>query len=170
MDYHLTWIRRNRREKTSPRRGKASILTQPALNLPNLLQLPLKTHPSQKINQSFSINCWEKLRLPHQPLVFAQSGITEPIMCIKSVLKNVPWIVDSGASDHMTQESKLFNSYISCSGKQKVFVANGSNIPVHGKGSIAINKHITLDSVLHVPEMSTNLLSISKLAKSQTVQ
>ena len=102
--------------------------------------------------------------------MFAQSGITEPIMCIKSVLKNVPWIVDSGASDHMTQESKLFNSYISCSGKQKVFVANGSNIPVHGKGSIAINKHITLDSVLHVPEMSTNLLSISKLAKSQTVQ
>ena len=88
-------------------------------------------------------------------------------MHMKSVLKNVPWIVNSGASDHMTQESKLFNSYIPCSGKHKVLVANGLNIPVHGKWSIVINKHITLDSVLHVPEMSTNLLSISKLMKSQ---
>ena len=42
-----------------------------------------------------------------------------------------------------------------------------SNIPMHGKWSIAINKDITLDFILHVPEMSTNLLSISKLMKSQ---
>ena len=70
-----------------------------------------------------------------------------------SVLKNVPWIVDSKASDHLTQESKLFNSYIPCSGKQKVLVENGSNILVHGKESVAINKDITLDFVLHVLEM-----------------
>ena len=46
-----------------------------------------------------------------------------------------------------------FNSYIPCSGKQKVLVENGSNILVHGKESVAINKDITLDFVLHVLEM-----------------
>ena len=104
---------------------------------------------------------------PSTSYAFAQSGTTKPIMCITSVLNNIPWIVDSRARDHMTQESKLFNSYMPCSGKQKVLMAKGSNIPVHGKGRIAINKDITLDSVLHVPKMSVNLLSISKLTKSQ---
>lgn len=46
-------------------------------------------------------------------------------------------------------------------------MANCSNISVHGKESIAINKDFTLDFILHVLEMSVNSLSINKLTKSQ---
>ena len=95
--------------------------------------------------------------------VFVQSGISEPVLCLTTTLKNVPWIIHSGASGRMTQESKVFSSYTLCSGKQKVLVTDGSHIPVHGKESIMINENITLDFVLHVPQMSCNLLSISKL-------
>ena len=85
-----------------------------------------------------------KTEVTSQPsYAFTQSGISEPVLCLTTTLKNVPWIIDSGASDHMTQESKVFSSYTPCSGKQKVFVANESHIAVHRKGSIMINENIT---------------------------
>ena len=37
-----------------------------------------------------------------------------------------PWIIDLGATDHMTNHSKLFSSYIPCSGSQKIKIAYGS--------------------------------------------
>ena len=39
--------------------------------------------------------------------------------------------------------------------------------PISGKGNVSITLNITLSSVLHVPNMSCNLLSINKLTKSQ---
>ena len=50
---------------------------------------------------------------------------------------------------------------------KKIQVANGSLTPVSGKNNVSVTPNITLSSVLHVPNMSCNLLSISKLTKSQ---
>ncbi|GAV70886.1 hypothetical protein CFOL_v3_14384 [Cephalotus follicularis] len=44
-----------------------------------------------------------------------------------------PWIIDSGASDHMTGCSGQFNSYKPCSGGDKVRIADGSFSPISGK-------------------------------------
>ncbi|KAJ9550707.1 hypothetical protein OSB04_014752 [Centaurea solstitialis] len=76
------------------------------------------------------------------------------------------WIVDSGASDHMTGSSHVFSSYKPCSGTQKVRVADGSLAPVAGKGSVSISDQITLRSVLHVPKLRFNLLSVYQLIRS----
>jgi len=46
---------------------------------------------------------------------------------------NDPWVIDSGASDHMTGISPLFSSYNPCSGKDKVRIADGSLLLVLGK-------------------------------------
>ncbi|KAF3779072.1 hypothetical protein EJ110_NYTH42231 [Nymphaea thermarum] len=43
------------------------------------------------------------------------------------------WIVDSGATHHMTGDSKLFQDYQLSSGKQRVSMADGSSISVAGK-------------------------------------
>jgi len=40
---------------------------------------------------------------------------------------SLPWIIDSGATDHMTSCSSFFDSYSTCSGKDKVRVADGSS-------------------------------------------
>ena len=74
---------------------------------------------------------------------FTQSGISEHVLCLTIALKNVPWIIDSRASDHRTQESKVFSSYTPYSGKQKVLVTDDSHIVVHGKENIMINENIT---------------------------
>ena len=76
-----------------------------------------------------------------------------------------PWIIDSSASDHMTNSSHFFTSYTTCSGNLKICIADGSLSPIAGKGSITISNDLTLKSVLHVPKLLCNLLSVSKLTK-----
>ncbi|GAU39772.1 hypothetical protein TSUD_220160 [Trifolium subterraneum] len=76
-----------------------------------------------------------------------------------------PWIIDSGASEHMTNCSHLFSSYFLSSGSEKVRIADGSYSSIAGKGNIKISEHITLQSVLHVPKFACNLLSVHKLSK-----
>lgn len=76
-----------------------------------------------------------------------------------------PWIIDTGASDHMTDAYHLFTSYKPCSGNLKVKIADGSLSTVAGKGSVKISDSLTLESVLHVPNLFCNLLSVSQLTK-----
>ncbi|TQD71560.1 hypothetical protein C1H46_042906, partial [Malus baccata] len=75
---------------------------------------------------------------------------------------NKPWIIDSGASDHMTNNSTWFVSHTTPP-LNTVKVANGISTPVLGAGSISLTPGLSLSSVLHVPNLSHNLLSIGKL-------
>ena len=61
-----------------------------------------------------------------------------------------PWIIDSGASDHMTDAHHLFSTYSPRAGNLKVKIIDGTLSLVAGKGSIRISKSITLNHVLHV--------------------
>ncbi|XP_028083317.1 uncharacterized protein LOC114284582 [Camellia sinensis] len=46
----------------------------------------------------------------------------------------LPWIIDSGASDHMSGSSDLFSAYTPSSGQDKVRIADGTISSVSGKG------------------------------------
>ncbi|RVX15883.1 Retrovirus-related Pol polyprotein from transposon TNT 1-94 [Vitis vinifera] len=78
-----------------------------------------------------------------------------------------PWIVDSGASDHMTGDATIFYTYSSCPNNLTVRIADGSLSKVAGTGSIVLSRDLTLNSVLLVPNLDCNLLSISKLTKEK---
>jgi hypothetical protein len=80
-----------------------------------------------------------------------------------SVKSSRTWIVDSGAIDHMTGESSMFSLYSPCAGNLKINIVDGSLSAVAGKGSVIISPLLTLQDVLHVPNLSCNLLSASKL-------
>ena len=58
-----------------------------------------------------------------------------------------------------------FTTYVPCASKMKVRIADGSYTPVAGKGTISLTKTFSLESVFHVPNLSCNLLSISKLTR-----
>ena len=66
---------------------------------------------------------------------------------------------------HMTKDASLFHTYNPCHENFSVRIADGSLSRVARIGSVAISKYITLDSVLLVPKLECNLLSISKLTK-----
>ena len=70
------------------------------------------------------------------------------------------WIIDSGATDHMTPHSSYFSSY-----NAYITVANGSNTPITGRGNIYLQPSFPLKNVLHVPNLSNNLLSIHKITQ-----
>ena len=92
-----------------------------------------------------------------------QAGKTSLALCPKK--HSNPWILDSGASDHMTSLSHFFKNYTPVSGSNKVKVADGSLSSIIGKGSINLSKDLNLKNVLHVPKLSSNLLSVHKLCK-----
>ena len=65
------------------------------------------------------------------------------------------WILDSRATDHMTPLPK-YSTYSPCPSNKEIFTADGTLITATGQGV----KH-----VLHVPKLSTNVISIQKLTK-----
>ena len=73
-------------------------------------------------------------------------------------LKSTPWIIDSKASDHMTNSSNKFESYSSCLGNKKVRITNGNFSPIVGIGLIKTSERIDLKSILHVPKLVISCL------------
>ena len=84
---------------------------------------------------------------------------------LTSARNSTPWILDSGASDHMTNRSKVFQTYKPTSGFNTVKTADGSLSKIVGTGSINLSDTLNLKNVLHVPRLSCSLLSIHKLCR-----
>lgn len=58
----------------------------------------------------------------------------------------------------MTRSAKLFVSYNPYAGNLNIKITDGSLSAIAGKGSIVISPSITLHDVLHVPNLSCNLV------------
>ena len=78
---------------------------------------------------------------------------------------NLDWILDSGATKHVSGMSNEFASYTPhpCTHKEMIRTANGTSCPVKGVGTVQCTPSIGLSSVLYVPSFSVNLISISSL-------
>ena len=76
------------------------------------------------------------------------------------------WIVDSGATAHMTPMWEWFSSILSC--KETITLGDSHTVPVAGMGQIPLF-HSTADSkyktveALFVPDLAFNLLSVASL-------
>ena len=73
------------------------------------------------------------------------------------------WVIDSGATDHMTGNSSLFSAFQSHPSTSTVTLADGSTSCVLGSGTIHPTPLIPLTSVMSLPQFSFNLISVSKL-------
>jgi len=65
----------------------------------------------------------------------------------------------------MTPLPTHFSTYSPCPSNKKISQADGSLITVAGQGNVQISPTITLQNVLHIPNLSTSLISIHKLIK-----
>ena len=77
--------------------------------------------------------------------------------------------MDTGATRHLCSDKKMFSSYEVINDGEQLFMANSSTSKVEGKGKVILKmtsrKELTLNDVLHVPEIRKNLVSGSLLSK-----
>jgi hypothetical protein len=82
---------------------------------------------------------------------------------------NNNWIMDTGASHHITQDLQQLTLAQPYPGSDQVLVGDGTGLQISHTGQLSIPtpiKQINLKNVLHVPNIKTNLLSVSKLCKT----
>ncbi|KAI4323956.1 hypothetical protein L6164_023527 [Bauhinia variegata] len=84
---------------------------------------------------------------------------------ISAPVSNITWIIDSGAIDHMVFDSRQITN-IGPSSQKSISIANGNETPITEEGSLSLANNLNLDSVLLVPSLSYNLLSVSQLTKT----
>jgi len=83
------------------------------------------------------------------------------------------WLVDSGASSHMTPKGGYFTNYRSFSTPEKVGLGDGRVVEAVGVVTVRLNmlfkvsdnKRAVMYDVLHVSKLSCNLFSVRAAAK-----
>ena len=78
----------------------------------------------------------------------------------------ISWVIDSGASAHMTGTPFILTSYHLDSSIPNIHIVDGRPCPVRGSGTSRATVTLPLHNVLYVPGFPTNLLSISAITKA----
>ncbi|XP_019168860.1 PREDICTED: uncharacterized protein LOC109164767 [Ipomoea nil] len=84
---------------------------------------------------------------------------------INSILRcSATWILDTGATDHITCSLEFFDEYSAVQGTV-VNLPNGETVKVSHIGNIKLSENLWLKNVLCIPSFTFNIVSASKLAK-----
>jgi hypothetical protein len=79
------------------------------------------------------------------------------------------WIIDSGCSNHMTNDDKKLEDMTDYKGGREVLIADNSRLAISHVGKTTIPRYgphqLQLNKVYHVPGLKKNLLSVSQLTE-----
>jgi len=78
------------------------------------------------------------------------------------------WFVDSGASNHMTPYENILSKQKRLPGNEKIMSASSDSLTIKSVGSTTLrtgDDEISIESVLHVPGLTANLLSVSRIVE-----
>ncbi|KAF3681835.1 hypothetical protein FXO38_01541 [Capsicum annuum] len=80
------------------------------------------------------------------------------------------WWMDSDATRHVCSNKELFSSFAPAQVEEMIYIANSSTAKVEGPGKVGLKmtskKVLTLNNVLYVLELRSNLIFISPLDKN----
>lgn len=89
---------------------------------------------------------------------------SEPRAFITTETTETGWIMDTGATDHMSYQKELFTEYTEVKTARFVIIGDGRELKVEGFGKIEFksdnNETSVLSHVLYVPDLKVNLFSI----------
>ena len=83
-----------------------------------------------------------------------------------------PWILDSGATHHITSDLANLSLHQPYNGGEEVVIGDGSALPITNTGStflLSVSKPLSLKNVLCVPDIHKNLVSVYKLCNTNQV-
>ncbi|KAG7582826.1 Integrase catalytic core [Arabidopsis suecica] len=82
------------------------------------------------------------------------------------------WLMDSGATHHMTSDLNNLAMHQPYSGDDSVLIGDGSGLSITHTGSLSLpstSRNLTLNSVLCVPNIQKNLISVYRLCNANKV-
>ncbi|XP_019166682.1 PREDICTED: uncharacterized protein LOC109162435 [Ipomoea nil] len=89
-----------------------------------------------------------------------------------SVPLQQPWLFDNGASHHATSTSCSLQTFAYYGGPDKIHLGDGKSLKISHTGHTTLptpKRNLSLANVLCVPKLRNNLVSISKLCKTNRV-
>ena len=87
-------------------------------------------------------------------------------MALNSFVTSPKWVIDSGASQHMTASDSLLHDTMDVSNLNlRVGHPNGTSAKINKIGNMHFSNSLTLFDVFAVPDFNVNLLSVHKLCK-----
>ncbi len=97
----------------------------------------------------------------------------EGALSVSDIIDEEKWLVDSGASSHMTYRRDYFTNCRPFSVHEKVSLGDGRVVEAVGVGNIRLDMlfkvshptRATMFDVLHVPQLACNLFSVRAAAK-----
>ncbi|KAL4347404.1 hypothetical protein GQ457_17G002840 [Hibiscus cannabinus] len=121
-------------------------------------------------NTSFE-NCWHKQKAQQsQARIFneAEDSLFYARQAFTSNGSKDKWLIDSGCTSHMTNDSSIFNK-LDSSTKVPVRMGNGVMVKSTGKGTIVVQiKKCTryINDVLLVPDLNESLLNVAQMVRN----
>jgi len=129
-----------------------------------------------------AITCWHKyesgsqtsISANHSQCLSPEHSDTSSLLGTPSIVTDPLWYLDNGASHHITNNLHNFTSKTAYTGNETVKLGNGSGMPISHVGTSSLyspqsNMCLLLSNLLHVPNISKNLISVSKFAKDNHV-
>ncbi|PKU78648.1 Retrovirus-related Pol polyprotein from transposon TNT 1-94 [Dendrobium catenatum] len=118
-----------------------------------------------------ALNCWHRSNPRFAP---TNSRSMNAFLAQQNQNSSQDWILDSGASNHLTPDLSNLHYPANYQGTDNVSIANGSQLPVvhSGQGLLPLPdtpRKIYLRKLLHVPHLSHNLLSVSQLTTDNPI-
>lgn len=127
----------------------------------------MRCRKCQKLGHA-EIICKEKLPQQQGEVQVADEDEPEHLFvasCFASSQSSDSWLIDSGCTNHMTNDKRLFRE-LDGSAISRVRIGDGSYLTVKGKGTVSIESFAgtkLISDVLYVPEIDQNLLSVGQL-------
>ncbi|GAV70803.1 gag_pre-integrs domain-containing protein/UBN2_3 domain-containing protein [Cephalotus follicularis] len=142
----------------SPPTGRSSSATTPLPFTPDQMQVLRNLFTKEHIPSSSDMSTTSAMSITGP-----SDSVSGDHFCDLNTLRN-SWIIDTGATDHMTSTSSKFVSFVPSPSLNHVTTTDGSCLPISCCGTIQFF-NFSLPSVLLVPKLTINLLSISSLTK-----
>lgn len=92
-------------------------------------------------------------------------GFACMVTCCDATSFENEWMIDSGASDHMTGDLSMLEDPKKIKCGNKINLPNGLTSEISHYGDVTLKNNMTLKIVLHVGDFKHNLLSVTKLVK-----